>query len=119
MGDTRWTGAYGMEADIVARTHCSVELTKTDDIKVGCAEQCLMIQSYFASAKQFRFHVQDHILMQFLVYSRWQEILEKFEYFPIKCLIQRASEMYKKGLEMNEQYTGKRTFKTKVLMPYT
>ncbi len=33
-GDLRWTGVYGVQADIVARTHCSVELIKTDDIKV-------------------------------------------------------------------------------------
>ncbi len=33
-GDLRWTGSYGVQADIVARTHCSVELIKTEDIMV-------------------------------------------------------------------------------------
>ena len=35
VGDLRWTGSYGMQADIVARTHCSVELIKIEDIHVG------------------------------------------------------------------------------------
>jgi hypothetical protein len=56
----------------------------------------------------------NHIVMLFRVHAYPQEILEKFEFFPIKCRIQRASELYKKGLEINEQLKVKRTFKTKV-----
>ena len=33
-GDLRWTGSYGVRADILARTHCSVDLITTEDIKV-------------------------------------------------------------------------------------
>jgi hypothetical protein len=47
-----------------------------------------------------------------------KEILEKFEFFPIKCVIQRAAELYNKGLETNEQNKIERTFKTKVLSPH-
>jgi hypothetical protein len=35
VGDLRWTGAYGVQADVVARTHCSVELIKIEDIHVS------------------------------------------------------------------------------------
>jgi hypothetical protein len=30
----RWAGAYGVQADFVARSHCSIEVIKTADIKV-------------------------------------------------------------------------------------
>jgi hypothetical protein len=33
-GDLRWTGAWGVQADIVARTHCSLDLIQTSDINV-------------------------------------------------------------------------------------
>jgi hypothetical protein len=33
-GDQRWAGAYGMKADFIARSHCSVEVIKMEDIKV-------------------------------------------------------------------------------------
>ncbi len=35
VGDMRWTGACGVQADVVARTHCSVEIIKTEDIRVS------------------------------------------------------------------------------------
>jgi hypothetical protein len=34
IGDKRWTGTFGVNLDIVARTHCSVEFIKTEDILV-------------------------------------------------------------------------------------
>ena len=34
VGDMRWTGKFGISADLVARDHCSVEFIRTDDIKV-------------------------------------------------------------------------------------
>ncbi len=34
VGDTRWTGMYGINADLIARTHCSVEVIKLEGIKV-------------------------------------------------------------------------------------
>jgi hypothetical protein len=34
VGDLRWAGAYGVQADFVARTHCSVEIIMTEDIEV-------------------------------------------------------------------------------------
>ena len=33
-GDQRWAGAYGIKADFIARSHCSVEVIKMEDIKV-------------------------------------------------------------------------------------
>ena len=33
VGDRRWAGTFGVEADFVARTHCSVEIIRTDAIK--------------------------------------------------------------------------------------
>jgi hypothetical protein len=44
-----------------------------------------------------------------------QALLEKFEFFPVKCRIQRASEMYMKSLERQSMYTGN-PLKTKVLI---
>ena len=34
MGDTRWAGAFGVNVDLVARSHCSVEIIKLEDIQV-------------------------------------------------------------------------------------
>ncbi len=34
IGDLRWTGIFGVNVDVVARTHCSVELIKTEDVLV-------------------------------------------------------------------------------------
>jgi hypothetical protein len=34
IGDLRWTGSYGINADLIAKTHCSVEYIKTKDIEV-------------------------------------------------------------------------------------
>ena len=34
VGDFRWAGAYEVQADFVARTHCSVEIIKTEEIEV-------------------------------------------------------------------------------------
>ena len=34
VGDVRWTGNFGVNVDLVARTHCSVELIKTEKIMV-------------------------------------------------------------------------------------
>ncbi len=35
IGDERWAGSYGMDADFVAQDHSSVLFIKTRDIKVG------------------------------------------------------------------------------------
>eukprot|EP00291_Cryptomonas_curvata_P030917 CAMPEP_0172211178 /NCGR_PEP_ID=MMETSP1050-20130122/36254_1 /TAXON_ID=233186 /ORGANISM="Cryptomonas curvata, Strain CCAP979/52" /LENGTH=372 /DNA_ID=CAMNT_0012891593 /DNA_START=340 /DNA_END=1458 /DNA_ORIENTATION=+ len=72
VGDTRWAGKYGIQADFVAVSHCSVEIIPIRDIK---------------------------------------EILEKFEFFPIKCRIQRAVERFgafKKTLEGNKDFWRKK-----------
>lgn len=34
MGDQRWAGAYGIKADFIARSHCSLEFIKSEDIQV-------------------------------------------------------------------------------------
>ena len=44
----------------------------------------------------------------------WQDILEKFEFFPIKCLIQRAADVYQRALQANQQKKRIRPPKTKV-----
>ena len=32
--DVRWAGAFGIDADFVAKTHCSVAFVSTEDMKV-------------------------------------------------------------------------------------
>jgi hypothetical protein len=34
VGDKRWAGAFGVDADFIARGHCSVEFIKIEDIEV-------------------------------------------------------------------------------------
>ncbi len=34
VGDVRWTGKFGIAADLVARDHCSIEFISTKDIEV-------------------------------------------------------------------------------------
>jgi hypothetical protein len=34
VGDTRWAGTFGVEADFVARSHCSIEIIASEDIEV-------------------------------------------------------------------------------------
>ncbi len=34
VGDTRWAGSYGIDADFVAREHCAVLFIKKEDIQV-------------------------------------------------------------------------------------
>jgi hypothetical protein len=34
VNDLRWAGAFGVQADFIARTHCSVEIIKTEEIMV-------------------------------------------------------------------------------------
>jgi hypothetical protein len=46
VGDTRWTGMYGINADLIARTHCSVEVIKLEGIKVGWPD-CLEFLSIY------------------------------------------------------------------------
>ena len=35
VGDKRWTGTFGVNVDLVAKSHCSVELIMTEDILVN------------------------------------------------------------------------------------
>jgi hypothetical protein len=115
VGDVRWTGSYGVKADVVARTHCSVEIIKTEEIHVGLLPHG-SVRPIVVLLEQIL--VRKHTMI--LTCTCLQEILEKFEFFPIKCLIERAADLYKKGLEMNEKNNkGKRSFKTKVLATCT
>ena len=34
MGDLRWAGAYGVNADFVAKSHCAVEFISIEDVEV-------------------------------------------------------------------------------------
>ena len=42
-GDTRWAGTFGVDADFIARTHCSVEVIRTEDIRVHVASMVLLL----------------------------------------------------------------------------
>ncbi len=33
-GDIRWAGSFGVNVDLVARSHCSVEMITLDDMQV-------------------------------------------------------------------------------------
>jgi hypothetical protein len=44
VGDMRWAGAYGIQADFVALSHCSIEIIKTADIQVLLL---FLVTSYF------------------------------------------------------------------------
>jgi hypothetical protein len=35
-GDLRWSGALGVNVDMVARSHCSVEMIMLEDLQVQC-----------------------------------------------------------------------------------
>jgi hypothetical protein len=43
-GDMRWAGAFGVNVDMVARSHCSVEMILLEDMMVRCGfgNICLM-----------------------------------------------------------------------------
>ena len=34
VGDVRWAGAFGINADLIARSHCAVEFVSTEVIQV-------------------------------------------------------------------------------------
>ncbi len=40
VGDTRWAGTFGVAADFVARTHCSVEVITSKDLEVCYTHTC-------------------------------------------------------------------------------
>ncbi len=102
VGDYRWAGAFGVQADFVARSHCSVEIIKTEDIMVRKFSMCK--HSHIANAD---------VVLPFIL----QDVLEKFEFFPVKCRIQRAAEMFSKITEMRQLGSLGPQFKAKVLLP--
>ncbi len=48
-----------------------------------------------------------------------QAILEKFEFFPIKCRVQRALELFKETCERKEKLIDKSSMKQKVALQFT
>ena len=42
-GDTRWAGAFGVNVDLVARSHCSVEMIMLEDMQVRRGLAALML----------------------------------------------------------------------------
>ena len=51
VGDLRWTGAFGANLDLIAKTHCSVELIKLEDIKVyPVSIESTFVQMYITNA---------------------------------------------------------------------
>jgi hypothetical protein len=55
VGDRRWTGTFGVSVDLIARTHCSVEIIKCEDVLVliACNNKAGFSYSmpYFSSSK--------------------------------------------------------------------
>ena len=94
-----------MKADVIARSHCAIEIIETDDIRV-----ILMI---------LRLSQFPALVVKKALFLSGQDALEKFEFFPIKCRIQRAAHMYKMTIEdierrLNLQGDCPRRLKTKV-----
>jgi hypothetical protein len=55
IGDLRWTGSYGINADLIAKTHCSVEYIKTKDIEVfGRSFALISIRCHAVEARPAR-----------------------------------------------------------------
>ena len=48
-----------------------------------------------------------------------QAVLEKFEFFPIKCRVQRALELFKETCERKEKLIDKSSMKQKVGLQFT
>ena len=44
--DMRWAGAFGISADFVAKSHCSVEIVADEDIKVPKDQHRLSIAPF-------------------------------------------------------------------------
>ena len=80
MNDFRWAGSYGVQVDFIARSHCSVEIIKTEDIMVWSS-------SYITLAIFL-------CLVELLSTINVQAVLEKFEFFPIKCRILRTAQQF-------------------------
>ena len=99
VGDLRWAGAYGIQADFVALSHCSIEIIKTVDIQV--------LTLFLLPIVYYPPNLNQQIFLT-------QALLEKFEFFPVKCRIQRAAEMYKKFLGRQAMHSGS-PLKSKVL----
>ena len=58
VGDVRWTGTFGVNVDLVAKSHCSVELIRTEDILV-CS--CLLyFQKIMLFVNKFDAGAGDH-----------------------------------------------------------
>ena len=55
VGDTRWAGVYGIDADLIAKSHCSVEFIHSDHIQVQvpCLCCCLEIFREIAAVLKF------------------------------------------------------------------
>jgi hypothetical protein len=50
IGDDRWAGTFGVKADFVATTHCSVAFISTQEIQVTVCEQrplCMLFNVIF------------------------------------------------------------------------
>jgi hypothetical protein len=106
-GDARWSGSYGVNLDYVARSHCSVEFISIEDIQVNDRQSICIY-----AIENINIHEGCLSLMQppFMIL---QNILEKFEFFPIKCRVQRSLENFQKAQEQKDMHKG-RQFTQKV-----
>ncbi len=105
VGDFRWSGTFGVNLDYVARSHCSVEIIHLKDIEVL---GILASDNESISWRRTRTWKHSDIL---------QEILEKFEFFPIKCRIQRATQIWsqcRNQIQNSVPYAERQNHKTKV-----
>jgi hypothetical protein len=102
VNDLRWAGSYGVQVDFIARSHCSVEIIKTEDIMVWSCHSCVSEYGYHVAVCS---ETPEHYTMQ--------AVLEKFEFFPIKCRILRTALQFSKYLN-GPGDAGKEGLKTKV-----
>ena len=78
--DTRWAGTFGISADFVAKSHCSVELITIEDIKVPSTRpvvhlqsgKCGFLLSHRVGQLACFFIFQLHVSGPILDVARWQ-----------------------------------------------
>jgi hypothetical protein len=102
VGDERWTGSFGVNVDLVARSHCSVAIIATQDILVMLSVHVLQLEACLLKT----------------ICALEQDIMEKFEFFPIKCRTERARQIYHKreaeAATRQAIQEGKKPLKSKV-----
>ncbi len=130
----RWAGSYGVEADFIAKSHCSVEFIPINEILVS-----LVNGNHSQHEVLMNFHDIPTVTVNTCVWNvytfpilclvitvaefktllmHWQKVLEKFEFLSIKSKVLRAREnlaRYTNDLNLQADFWGnRRIIKTKV-----